>query len=78
VSRRWKLRLAVPAFILLVAVGMLAASHPGDWAFGIGWGLFGVVGVIGCAYIFLALGEAEDRDRARELRERERRRRGHP
>jgi hypothetical protein len=71
-SRRWQLRLAVPAVLLVAAVACVAASHPGDVPFGIGWGLAGIVGVILVAYLFLYIGESEDRARARE-RDRKRR-----
>ena len=62
----------MPAAILVAAVACLAASHPGDVPFGIGWGLAGIVGVILVAYLFLYIGESEDRARARD-RDRKRR-----
>jgi hypothetical protein len=52
--------------LLVAAVACLAASHPGDVPFGIGWGLAGVAGVILVAYLFLYIGEGEDRARERE------------
>ena len=69
-SRRWRLRLALPAVLLVAAVACLAISHPGDVPFGIGWGLAGIVGVILVAYVFLYIGESEDRARERERKRR--------
>jgi len=69
-TRRWQLRLAVPAVLLVAAVACLVVSHPGDVPFGIGWGLAGIVGVILVAYLFLYIGESEDRARERERRRR--------
>lgn len=74
VSRRWRLRMALPAVVVLVAIGFLAPSSPDDWSFGVGWGIAGVAGVILVAYAFLAIGESEDRDREESQRRRNRRR----
>jgi peptidoglycan/LPS O-acetylase OafA/YrhL len=63
VSRRWRIRLVLPAVLFVAAVILLAISHPGDVPFGLGWGLVGVLGVVLVAYLLLAVGESEDRDR---------------
>ena len=72
-SRRWRLRLAVPAVLLLVAIGFLVPSTPSDWSFGVGWGIAGVVGVILVSYLLLYVGESEDEERERERKARPRR-----
>jgi hypothetical protein len=70
VSPRWKLRLAVPAVLVVVAVALLVPSRPGDVLFGVGWGIAGIAMVILVAYAFLAVGESEDRAREQERRRR--------
>ena len=69
-SRRWRIRLAIPAVLLVVTLALLIPSKPGDVLFGIGWGVFGVMLVFLVAYAFLAIGESEDRDRERSQRRR--------
>ena len=69
-SRRWRIRLAIPAVLLVITLALLIPSEPGDTLFGIGWGVFGVMLVFLVAYAFLAIGEAEDRDRERSQRRR--------
>jgi hypothetical protein len=69
-TRRWQLRLVVPAVLLVAAVACLVVSHPGDVPFGIGWGLAGIAGVILVAYLFLYIGESEDRARERDRKRR--------
>jgi peptidoglycan/LPS O-acetylase OafA/YrhL len=64
-SRRWRIRLILPAVLFVAAVTLLAISHPGDVPFGLGWGLVGILGVVLVAYLFLAIGESEDRERQR-------------
>ena len=67
-SRRWRLRLAIPAVLLVVAIALLAPSTPGDVLFGVGWGVIGIALVFLVAYAFLAVGESEDRERERSKR----------
>jgi hypothetical protein len=71
-SRRWKLRLAIPAVLLVATIACVVPSQPGDTLFGVGWGLFGVALVFLVAYAFLAVGESEDRARERDERRRPR------
>ncbi|HEX3317374.1 MAG TPA: hypothetical protein VHR88_05105 [Solirubrobacteraceae bacterium] len=71
-SRRWQLRLAIPAVLIVAMIACLVASKPGDTVFGIAWGLFGVALVFLVAYAFLAIGESEDRAREREQQRRPR------
>ena len=70
-SRRWRIRLVLPAVLFVVAVALLAVSHPGDVPFGLGWGLVGILGVVLVAYLALYIGEGEDRDRQAEQRRRD-------
>jgi hypothetical protein len=71
-SKRWQRRLAIPGVLLLIAIGLLVPSTPGDTTFGIGWGIAGIAFVFLVAYAFLAVGESEDRDRAKQQEQRRR------
>jgi len=58
-------RILAAGVVLLVggfALGVLAGAV---WLAAIGWGLFGIGGVVLVSLMFLLVGESEDRDRLR-------------
>ncbi|HZV75410.1 MAG TPA: hypothetical protein VFF79_17000 [Conexibacter sp.] len=56
------------ALALLVASIVLVVVASSVLVAAIGWGLFGIAGVILVSYVFLLVGESEDRDRLRNPR----------
>ncbi|HEX5146269.1 MAG TPA: hypothetical protein VFV85_04545 [Conexibacter sp.] len=58
----------IVALVLLVGGPALAALSDSVLVSAIGWGLFGVAGVLLVSLLFLLVGESEDRDRLRNPR----------
>ena len=56
------------AALVLIVVGIVLAAVGGVWVAAVGWGLFGIGGVVLVSLAFLLVGESEDRDRARHPR----------
>lgn len=53
------------AGLALLLVGAVLAAVGNVWVAAVGWGLFGIGGVVLVSLAFLLVGESEDRDRAR-------------
>jgi len=60
-------RIVLTALALLVA-GIVLAAVGNVWVAAVGWGLFGIGGVVLVSLAFLIVGESEDRDRIRNPR----------
>jgi MFS family permease len=56
------------AALALLAVGIVLAAVGNVWVSAVGWGLFGIGGVVLVSLAFLLVGESEDRDRIRNPR----------
>lgn len=61
-------RIVAFALALLVAGVVIVVIADGVALTAIGWGLFGIAGVLFVSYAFLLVGESEDRHRARHPR----------
>jgi hypothetical protein len=61
-------RILAVGLVLLVGGPLLAALSSSVFVSAIGWGVFGIAGVILVSLVFLLVGESEDRDRLRNPR----------
>lgn len=60
-------RILIAALALILA-GIVLAAVGDVWVSAVGWGLFGIGGVVLVSLMFLLVGESEDRDRIRHPR----------